>query len=50
MLLKALEFAFGTFICVVIVWQMIAPMLKGQKPFPIFREKHAKEEDDVADV
>jgi hypothetical protein len=37
-LLKALEFAFGAFLVAFIAWQIVAPMLQGNKPFPAFRK------------
>lgn len=37
LLLKALEWAFGTFLFVFVSWQIIAPLLRGHKPFPVFR-------------
>lgn len=38
-LLKSMEFAVGAFLVVFVGWQLIAPLLMGEKPFPAFREK-----------
>ena len=35
--LLALEFAFGAFLIVFIVWQIAFPLLCGKPPFPAFR-------------
>jgi hypothetical protein len=36
--LKTLEWAFGAFLLVFVVWQIAAPLLMGKLPFPMFRE------------
>mgnify|MGYP000222701120 CR=1 FL=1 len=38
-LLKAMEFAVGAFLTVFVLWQIVAPLLMGSKPFPMFRER-----------
>ena len=40
--LKALEFAFGAFLVVFVIWQIIAPLLNNEKPFPAFRKPSHK--------
>lgn len=37
-LLYALEFIVGAFLVVFVVWQVAAPLLMGQQPFPAFRK------------
>jgi hypothetical protein len=37
--LKALEWAFGAFLLVFVVWQIAAPLLMGKLPFPAFRSQ-----------
>lgn len=44
-LLKALEFAFGAFLVAFIVWQIVAPLLRDEKPFPCFREEDKKKDE-----
>ena len=46
-MLKALEWAFGAFLVVFVVWQIAAPLLMGQLPFPAFRDKPVKEDADA---
>ena len=42
-LLTSLEFAFGAFLIVFVAWQIVAPMLQGNKPFPAFRKGETNE-------
>lgn len=44
MYLKSLEWAFGAFLVVFVVWQIIAPLLRDEPPFPAFRKPSAKKE------
>lgn len=41
-LLKALEWAFGAFLVVFVVWQIAVPLLMGYPAFSLFREKRQK--------
>ncbi len=36
-LLMVLEFVTGIFIIAFVLWQIAAPLLRGEKPFPMFR-------------
>lgn len=45
--LTALEWAFGAFLVVFVVWQIAVPMLLGYPPFSLFREKEKETTNDT---